>query len=156
MVEWGKIVVSILSAVSFSGKKQSTGLLKLMSKDSEEAADLREVFSHYSSRLQIASFCEGLITSRPIGKVIVSKDSAFMDLPNERRITLHANHVDMCKYSSAEDTNLRIVGRVLADLVDSATAPEPDAAPPGNAERGAVSSSMFNNTNATEKLTTGR
>ena len=101
-----------------------------MTKDSEEAAELREDFSHYSSRFQIVSFCEDIIMSRPIGKLIVGRESAFLYLPNERRITLHATHADICKFPNGEDPNLRVVGEEMARLVDNATRQEsgPDAA----------------------------
>jgi ankyrin repeat domain-containing protein 50 len=125
-----------------------------MSKDSEEAADLREEFSNYSSRFEIASFCEGITTPK-IGKFIVSRDSAFMDLPNERRIMIYATHVDMCKYSHAEDQNFRTVGRTISNLVNVATRPDPEEGPPGNIVGTAVSSSMFDSTKATKRLTSG-
>ena len=121
-----------------------------MMKDSEEASILQDSFLAYSNKFEIASFCESIATKH-IGDLIVTPESAFLHLPNERRLYLNATHIEMCKYSGEDDVNFRRVSSEIGRMVDNATAPEENIA-----TRPESPSSIFNTTKATDKLTTDR
>ena len=48
---------------------------------------------------------------------VVSKDSATLNLPNEKVYQANANHRTICKFGSAESQDYKQVSRAIADMV---------------------------------------
>ena len=79
-----------------------------------------EEFAQYSQALQLFSFYETLATNFGLAKsVIVEKDSATLGLYNERTALLNANHRNVCKFSSQDNSNYQTIKNILASLMDA-------------------------------------
>ena len=112
MADWAKISASALGLV----KSTNTSLLQILQTDDELLRDIRDRFAEMIHELsaegrsiEIACFFEEL----PLPKIgiIVSQDSATLEGYNA--ISIHANHRDMVKFSSAEDNGFK---RLLGEL----------------------------------------
>lgn len=91
---------------------------------------LNEEFPHLSRDLRLFSFFETRPMNYGIGKgLIVEKHAAVLNLPNERRTYLDANHRDVARFSSPEDPSYLTVRNAMATLIDelrtATIAPEP-------------------------------
>lgn len=81
---------------------------------------INDEFPQYSQNLQLFSFYETLPTSYGVGKsLVVDKDLAILNYVNERTAYLNANHRDVCKYASQNDSNYRTVRNALASTIDT-------------------------------------
>ncbi|EFW99551.1 GPI inositol-deacylase [Grosmannia clavigera kw1407] len=83
---------------------------------SERLQFINEEFPRLCGDLKLVSFFE----TRPmnfITNLIVDKESAVMNVPNERRTPLNANHRNVAKYTSTNDPTYITVRNTLAKLV---------------------------------------
>ncbi|KAK6829587.1 hypothetical protein PG987_010171 [Apiospora arundinis] len=81
---------------------------------------INEDFPRVCSKLQILSFFETRPMTIGVSKVlIVEKTSAVMNLPNERRTLLDADHRNAAMYSSTNDASFIAVRNALATVVSA-------------------------------------
>lgn len=81
---------------------------------------INEDFPRVCGKLQILSFFETRPMTIGVSKVlIVEKTSAVMNLPNERRTLLDADHRNAAMYSSANDASFIAVRNALATVVSA-------------------------------------
>ncbi|KAI8304311.1 hypothetical protein K4K59_012834 [Colletotrichum sp. SAR11_240] len=79
---------------------------------------INEEFPRYSGDLQLFSFYETRAMYYGTGKgLIVEKNCAVMNYANERRTYLDANHRDVARFASPEDSNYLAVRNALATLM---------------------------------------
>ena len=79
---------------------------------------INDEFPQYCSDLQLVSFYETLPMSYGTSKsLIADKDLATLGYANERTECLHANHREVCEYSSFSDPNYKVVRNALATMV---------------------------------------
>ncbi|KAL3434765.1 hypothetical protein BDV09DRAFT_168924 [Aspergillus tetrazonus] len=100
---------SFLSSKSFIAELQ---------RGSPALEDINEQFRHIAPKLLIASFYESLATKIGIhSAMIVIRDSATLGYQQEISRELHADHHDVCKYSSPQDANYTSVRNTLASFI---------------------------------------
>jgi hypothetical protein len=79
---------------------------------------LSEDFPHVSGDLKLYSFYETRPMTIGVSKMlIVEKSSAVMNLPNERRTFLDADHRNVAMYSTREDPSYVSVKNALANVI---------------------------------------
>lgn len=128
VIAWGNVMSKILRA---AGVSVNSELLRQMKGDSRFPQILHEDFVlSVSRRFAMYSFYE-TIQTQPLKRIIVDRSSAVMELPNEHVISLQATHAELCKYSSADDMNYKIVVNALQHLCKAKAKPNllPDDAP---------------------------
>ncbi|TLD10694.1 hypothetical protein PgNI_05313 [Pyricularia grisea] len=127
MAKWAEIPVTVLGIVKSSNSK----LLQTLCKDDQYLESIQTRFvqmlrerGESGSPLNVAFFCEEL--GMPNIGHVVPKSSAAID--GYDALTIHANHRDMARFASAQDTGFE---RVLARLVEfSRPVPARDTTPP--------------------------
>ena len=81
---------------------------------------INEDFPRYCQELQLFSFYETQPMYYGVGKgLIVEKHCAVMNYPNERRTYLDANHRDVARFSTPNESSYILVRNVLATTIDS-------------------------------------
>jgi len=81
---------------------------------------INDEFPQHCQNIQLYSFYETLPTNYGVGKsLIVGQDLATLGYANERREYLNANHREVCKYDSKDNSNYRTVRNALASVMDS-------------------------------------
>ncbi|MCJ1385693.1 hypothetical protein MMC17_008816 [Xylographa soralifera] len=81
---------------------------------------INDEFPQYCQGLQLFSFYETLPTNYGFGKsLVVDKDLATLGYANERTAYLNANHREVCKFNSQNDSNYQTVRNALASTIDS-------------------------------------
>jgi len=113
MADWAKISASALGLV----KSTNESLLEILRTDNQLLEDIKINFysmiresQSNKNRLEVMCFFEELPLPG-VGRV-VSKDSATLEGYNP--MSIHANHCDMVRFSSAEDNGFK---RLLGELV---------------------------------------
>ncbi|KAH9909774.1 hypothetical protein F4778DRAFT_712649 [Xylariomycetidae sp. FL2044] len=87
---------------------------------SEMLQSINEEFPRISSKLQLISFYETRPMSIGVSRsLIVEKQCGVMNLPNERRTLLDADHRHVAKFSSPEDSTYLAIRNALATVVNS-------------------------------------
>ena len=101
--------------VSFKSPKD---VLVDLKKSSPALEEVNEQFRHVALRLSIFSFYETLPTRiGPKKLVVLGKESSVLGYPGEISKPLNADHHDVCKYISQEDSNYICVRNTLKTLV---------------------------------------
>ena len=115
-------VISGLARVAF--QNPNPNILSALEKDSDTFERISNTFRHVlaSGRINIHSFQEELQTH---GISIVDASSSRLGDVNESISTLHANHQDMVKFSTANDPNFKRVVSVLRRWVDEINESQP-------------------------------
>ncbi|KAI0865949.1 hypothetical protein F4860DRAFT_458305 [Xylaria cubensis] len=91
-----------------------------LTRNSTTIDELNESFRHHASKLQIFSFYETLSTQiGPMNILILEKQSSLLGYENETVKPLNANHHDVCKFTSPNDSNYRSVRDALRSIVSS-------------------------------------
>jgi protein SERAC1 len=113
MAKWAKIPASALGIV----KSTNTTLLKILETDDQLLESIQGGFLSMirdlregNRRLEVTCFFEEL--PLPVAGKVVTKDSATFAGYNP--ISIHANHRDMVKFTSAEETGFK---RLLGELI---------------------------------------
>jgi WD40 repeat protein len=90
-----------------------------LNRDSEALRLINDEFPEQCHELLLYSFYETLPTSFKVKKsLVVERDLATMGYANERRVHLHADHRDVCKYASPSDPNYITVRNALVSVLD--------------------------------------
>ncbi|THC88961.1 hypothetical protein EYZ11_011591 [Aspergillus tanneri] len=104
-----------LLRASFQSPRDFIGELQ---RGSPAVEDINEQFRHIAPRMNIASFYETRPTK--VGKfqfMVVNKDSATLGYQQEISAGLKADHHEVCKYSSRQDSNYATVRNTLASFI---------------------------------------
>ncbi|KAH6880373.1 hypothetical protein B0T10DRAFT_392290, partial [Thelonectria olida] len=113
---WG----DFLARASFAADLGLMGNPRLLSdlrKNSPILADISQQFVHRGKDLHIRTFYE---REKYKNTLVVDPDSAQLNLPNEKRIPIQANHKAMCKFSSADSQKYRPVLAAIKELAAAA------------------------------------
>jgi WD40 repeat protein len=90
-----------------------------LNKSSLALEDLNEQFRHIAPKLSLFSFYETLPTAiGPKRIMVLEKDSSVLGYANEVSRALDADHHDVCKYDSPQDSNYVSVRNALKTLVN--------------------------------------
>lgn len=80
---------------------------------------INEEFPRYCSNLQLFSFFENKPTNYVIGRsLIVEKHCAVMNYVNERKMYLNANHQDVARFSSPNESSYIALRNALATYIE--------------------------------------
>lgn len=111
-----EILNKILSACIFAfSPKQYIAELTI---NSLTLQDINEQFRNLAPNISIVSFYETLKTAiGPSQTMVVQKDSSILGYPGEISKPLDADHHDVCKYTSQQDSNYISVRNILKYLV---------------------------------------
>ena len=108
-------------------------VLRALENDSEILERISRTFGQvlYSGQLNVHSFQEELETK---GVKVVTSSSSTIGYFHEVRSTLHANHRDMAKFSSHDDSNFQRVSWVIRQWVEDIEQSEEVAGPSSNVD----------------------
>ncbi|KAG7106194.1 Ankyrin repeat domain-containing protein 50 like [Verticillium longisporum] len=114
------VVQSIARAMRISANSQ---VLDTLLPSSERLEELRDHFKPMAIRQNwlIYSFQEALPVQL-LGKKVVEDVSSCLDIPQEIRQHIHANHMEMCRFNELEDSQFQKVKHALRRLAEAALA----------------------------------
>lgn len=112
------VVQSIAKAMRISVNSQ---ILDTLLPSSERLEELRDHFRPMAIRQTwlIYSFQEALPVQL-LGKKVVEDVSSCLDIPQEIRQHIHANHMEMCRFNELEDPQFQKVKHALRRLAEAA------------------------------------
>ncbi|KAH0541264.1 hypothetical protein FGG08_004269 [Glutinoglossum americanum] len=134
-VEWGKILLYIASIFAQTNKS----LLRHLEKDSEWSQQQSQQYAAISNDFVTRFAYETYPTPTPLGKsVVVPKSSAVIPgAVDAEQIAIMADHINMAKYPSAEDSEFRKVSGHLLLMANGCTSKiEMNWRDEGNVEKG--------------------
>lgn len=115
---WTDFLARALHVAQF-GAGTNKNLVSSLKKDSRLLSDISDQFVERSANLQIRTFYE-MEKLDYMNILIVDKTSASLNLSNEKRIPIQANHRTMCRFSSADSQKYRPVWKAIEELAESA------------------------------------
>ncbi|KAI9857467.1 MAG: hypothetical protein M1813_008217 [Trichoglossum hirsutum] len=118
VVSWTDFLARALYAIQV-GTGTNKDLLSILRRDSKVLSDISRQFIDIGAKLQIRTFIETELLEY-MNCLIVDKDSACLNLPNEKSTFIQANHKTMCKFSSADSQKYRPVWKAIRELVEAA------------------------------------
>ncbi|RPA89570.1 hypothetical protein L873DRAFT_1754902 [Choiromyces venosus 120613-1] len=127
IADWTTMLVSIVDSMLVVGTSMRSDLLKNLQTNSDALQQITNSFISRTSGLQIVTFYEQEITT-PLKSLVVNMDSAILNLPNERRIPVNANHREICKFSHANSQKYSPVWLAIWDIVSSISPDRSDIA----------------------------
>ncbi|KAF3482709.1 uncharacterized protein GIQ15_02033 [Arthroderma uncinatum] len=112
-----KLLKRILG-LSFSTKS----FVNALTPASETIASINHSFGHLAGDLHLWTFCETLKTTIGLKPaMVVPIYSASLGYTNERSLSLHANHRDVCKFEKKDDPNYRKLRNSFTATIDEIT-----------------------------------
>ncbi|CAK7206831.1 hypothetical protein SEUCBS139899_009637 [Sporothrix eucalyptigena] len=130
LVPWALIFSNLVNVASF-GQGMRTSLLRHVDRDADMLGDISRQFTHRATRLKIMSFIEQQV-ERPLTTLIVPEYSAVLNLSNEMIIPINDHHRGICRFSSADSQNYRLVEAAIKEIIcDTATGPDSGVASSG-------------------------
>ncbi|KAI1123686.1 hypothetical protein F5Y10DRAFT_251265 [Nemania abortiva] len=116
----GTNLAKVLNRVLAASFQSTKIFVSDLNKSSPAIEELNEQFRHIAPRLSIWSFYETLATSiGPFKMMVLEKDSSILGYPAEISRPLHADHHDVCKFSSPMDPGYVSVRNAIKSLVTS-------------------------------------
>ncbi|OTA08158.1 hypothetical protein A9Z42_0091190 [Trichoderma parareesei] len=86
---------------------------------SSALALIRDRFRHVAMDLALWTFYETLPTAMgPVSRVVVEKDSAILGFDKERIQAMNADHRHVCKFTSRDDSNYKMLRNALLTAID--------------------------------------
>ena len=112
------LMTTCLNIASIVHRNIRSDLVEHLERTAEELADIGSSSPELLESLSIISAYEtrALDLFRPAG-IIVTRDSALLDLSNEMAIPVDADHRAICRFSSSDDTRFRPVLLATANIV---------------------------------------
>ncbi|MCJ1472951.1 hypothetical protein MMC13_001600, partial [Lambiella insularis] len=111
---WGSFGANLLHHAQL-GFGTNRNFVEALQKNSRTFADISQQFVERGENLIIRTFFE---TEMMGNRLIVDKDSASLNLPNEIAVGIaRANHRTMCKFGDADSQKYRPVRNAIADMV---------------------------------------
>lgn len=116
----GTNLAELLNRMLFVIFQSTKDFIVDLNKSSAALEEINEQFRHVAPKLSIFSFYETLPTHvGPKKLMVLEKESSILGYPGEISKSLNADHHDVCKYTSPEDSNYISVRNALKTLVDS-------------------------------------
>ncbi|KAK7534407.1 hypothetical protein IWX49DRAFT_638774 [Phyllosticta citricarpa] len=114
----GTDLAKILNRILLISLRSPKGFVQDLVKTSTTIEDVNEQFRHIAPKLLIYSFYETWATAIGPTKIkILEKESSVLGYPSEISIPLDADHHDVCKFSSPQDSNYKTVLNTLKDIM---------------------------------------
>ncbi|PLB52365.1 hypothetical protein P170DRAFT_348482, partial [Aspergillus steynii IBT 23096] len=114
LASWAKLPVRTFQLLS-GGSLGNNNFLDSLQRNSTVWMDISRDFVHRAKHLQIRTFHE---TEKFMNQIIVDRDSAAMNLPNELVLPLDSSdHRTICKFSQDEEERYMPVWDALMELV---------------------------------------
>lgn len=114
----GTNLAEVLNRVLTVSLQSPKNFIMDLNKSSPALEELNEQFRHVALKMSIVSFYETLPTTiGPLKLMVLEKDSSILGYPKEVSKALNANHHDVCKFSSPDDSNYVSVRNALKTLV---------------------------------------
>ncbi|GAB1316537.1 Alpha/Beta hydrolase protein [Madurella fahalii] len=107
--KWANMVAGI--TLSAFGTKPKTSFLRALKPNSRDLMDISEDFRSIATKYAITSFVEEDKFSG-LGRVVVERHSAVMELVHEEAVMIGGNHSSMCKFDS-DDVRFNSVWRSI-------------------------------------------
>ncbi|KAN0090022.1 WD40 repeat-like protein [Hyaloscypha variabilis] len=114
----GTNLAEVLNRVLKVSYQSPRNFISDLNKGSPALEDLNEQFRHIAPRLSIFSFYETLPTAiGPKKMMVLEKDSSILGYAKEVSRAMDADHHDVCKYASPQDSNYISLRNALKTLV---------------------------------------
>jgi hypothetical protein len=114
----GTNLAEVLNRVLKVSFQSPRNFISDLNKGSPALEDLNEQFRHIAPRLSIFSFYETLPTAiGPKKMMVLEKDSSILGYAKEVSRAMDADHHDVCKYASPQDSNYISLRNALKTLV---------------------------------------
>ncbi|KAJ6788410.1 hypothetical protein PWT90_04691 [Aphanocladium album] len=114
---WDSLVGRLISAATLSYTKNAH-LSRTLRVDSDRLKHISDAFAYRGWTFQIRSFYETEFMPG-LNCRVVDKDSAILGWGNELDIASPANHSEICKFDSPDESRYRIVISIISDMVAS-------------------------------------
>ncbi|EON63595.1 hypothetical protein W97_02823 [Coniosporium apollinis CBS 100218] len=112
---WGNFIARLLKLTPLP---VNTNFIGPLQRNSSAFRDISRQFIQRGSQLVIRTFFE---TKKIGNQVIVSRESASLNLPNELALAIpQSDHRDLCRFSNVESQKYAPVRRAIRNLIDSA------------------------------------
>ncbi|KAK3305959.1 uncharacterized protein B0T15DRAFT_533930 [Chaetomium strumarium] len=109
VTQWGEVIANI-KAASF-GTRARTPFFKFLRPNAKDLLDLSEDFRPIAQNYALVSFIEENTFGR-LGRVVVERYSAVMELPHEEQVYIGGDHSSMCKFTR-DDERFDVVWRAI-------------------------------------------
>ncbi|KAJ9156533.1 ankyrin [Pleurostoma richardsiae] len=122
---WGSIVARMIRLAQF-GSGTNAELLSTLANNSKELQSISGQFVERGQGMKIVTFYETEAleyTNSPI----VDKDSAVLNIPNERLIPMRANHRTICQFPNEDSQEYLLVKEALEAIIEQTSSIEPEA-----------------------------
>lgn len=116
---WDLATGKLLGVFTRGKFRTNKTLLHELEITSAQVQSIQADFLRLLSPLLIFTFYEELAT-KSVG-IVVERSSTILSVPNEKAISLHATHRDLCRYSDSASENYRIVKGALMELCEYAS-----------------------------------
>ncbi|KAK1040556.1 hypothetical protein LTR74_018680, partial [Friedmanniomyces endolithicus] len=110
----GSLFAKLLQ-VSTAGKTTNAELVRFLKGDSKSLRVISVQAVHRLSALDMYHLYE---LQTYWVEVIVDKDLARLNMPNEKTFAVNANHSTVCKFSAEGSQNYKLVGRAIVDMAE--------------------------------------
>ncbi|OAL32113.1 hypothetical protein AYO20_08051 [Fonsecaea nubica] len=104
---------------NFTGSMR-TNLISMLSRDSAKLDEVNQSFKRRAAAMTIIS-CYERVTPPGCSKLVVEKQSAILGLPEEIEISIQADHMAMCRFSSRNDPGYEPLARAIVYAVKQMT-----------------------------------
>jgi len=133
---WSDILADIVDISTFHSTVRRD-LEKSLARNSTALFDIGEQFMDYAKELRLLSFYERKRT-RLLNALVVEKDSAVLQLPNEIAAPVQADHKHMVRFENIRSPEFDTVWRPIKKMVDSLAPTAPGPWRPGKATTGST------------------
>ncbi|KAH0559684.1 hypothetical protein GP486_003804 [Trichoglossum hirsutum] len=123
IAHWAGFAARALRAAQI-GTGTNNNLLRALEEKSRTLLDISQQFVDRGATLQIRTFYE-IEKLGFMNCLIVDRDSAILNLPNEKAIPIQANHKTICKFPSVDDQKYKPVWKAIKNLADELTETDP-------------------------------
>ncbi|KAL6408559.1 hypothetical protein AUP68_08419 [Ilyonectria robusta] len=115
---WAKIVATAKRSAQL-GRGTNVEVLAVLQHHSKVLSEISSQFVERGTNLQISTFYETEALDY-LNSVIVNKESAVLNHPNEKKLPVKADHKGICRFSSADSQKYRPVWIAIKELVENA------------------------------------
>jgi len=131
---WSRILTDIVD-ISIAHSTTRRELTKSLTRNSTDLFEIGEQFMDHAKELRLLSFYEKKRT-RLLNALVVEKDSAVLQLPNEIDVAGQADHRHMVRFETIRSPEFDAVWKPIKKMVDSLASTAPAPWRPGSATPG--------------------
>ena len=111
---WGNFATHLANYIQLN-TGTNTEWVKILQKKHQTFADISVQFIERAATLKIRTFYE---TEKYFGQLVVDKESARLNIPNETPAPINANHKHICKFDGLDSRIYRPVWKALQVLCE--------------------------------------